>query len=223
MSSELQTDDPTTGETWSVPQTTGQPAVPPMEPPVLDDETWEEAAPPRALRLRLVTAGLLTLGLLAGGFWIGAVVQRHDGTSSTTAATGRGAFARLGGEGASAFAGFGGEGGAGGAGATEAGVTRGTVIAVSGSTVDVSDTAGNVVKVTIGPSTTVSRTAVGAPGNLTVGDTVTVRGTTGAGGVVTASSITATAQGVASTAGGGFGGGGFGGGAGGFGGGAAAG
>ncbi len=73
------------------------------------------------------------------------------------------------------------------------------------------DAAGNLVKVAVGPTATVTRTAKSSLTGLQTGDTVVVQGTTGAGGTVTATSVRATAQGVsagtgARAAGGGGGG-----------------
>ena len=69
---------------------------------------------------------------------------------------------------------------------------------------------GSLVKVTLTPSTTITRNAKASATDLLPGDDVTVQGATSANGsTVTASSIAATGPGVSAAGGGG--GGGFGG------------
>lgn len=181
----------------------------------LEDEDWMAVQAPRGVRLRIPTLVLLALLVAAGAFWGGAVAQRHQGSTSTVSAlasrlrAGGFPFGGAGGAGAGA-------GGFGGA-TTVAPAAEGTVTDVQGTTVYLTNAAGNLVKVIIGPTTTVSRTGIGAPGALQIGDTAIVRGTAGSDGTVAATSITATASGVSATAGTGAGlagGTGFGGGAG---------
>ncbi|HET9690038.1 MAG TPA: hypothetical protein VFP61_02725 [Acidimicrobiales bacterium] len=211
--------DPIDPTDWSPP---GPGPLDGLDPPVADPapelEEWLVDDPPRGVRLPWVTAVLLAVAVLAAGFWVGAAVQRRDGTSSGGVATAASRFAALrAGSATAAAGGASGARGAPGAGPATAGagLVRGTVTDVEGSTLYLTDATGALVKVVIGPTTTVSRTAVGAPGALTVGDTATVRGTTGAGGVVTAASVVAVASGVtAGGFGGGFGGAGAGGGGG---------
>jgi tripartite-type tricarboxylate transporter receptor subunit TctC len=73
---------------------------------------------------------------------------------------------------------------------------------------DISDSSGNIVKITVGPSATVTRTAKSSVSGLQVGDTVTVTGSSGAGGTINATAVRATAQGTTAGGGGfpGFGG-----------------
>ncbi len=78
----------------------------------------------------------------------------------------------------------------------------GTVTEIKGSTLYVTNSSGNLVEVTLTPSTTVTRDAKTIWLGLTPGDTVVVQGTTAKNGTVTAASISATAEGVTS----GFGG-----------------
>ena len=164
------------------------------------DDDWVTATNTgRAVRVRLMTGGLVLLAVLAGGFWGGVVAEKHHGTGSnaTTTAAGRfGAAAR-----AAAAAGAGGftvGGGAGGA------FTTGTVIDVQGNELDISDSSGNIIKVKVGPSTSVTRTSKSSLSGLQIGDTVIVTGPAGSGGTVSATAVRATAQG---TTAGGFGGG----------------
>lgn len=187
--------------------------APPAAAPLLgeeDEDDWMALPPARGVRVRVPTAVLLALGLAAGGFWAGAVVQRHDGSSASSGTSALAARLRAGGFARSGASGAGGLG-AGGLGAA----TRGTVIDVAGPVVALTDSSTSAIdKFRIGPSTTVTRTGDGAPGSLQIGDTVIVRGTAGAGGVIAATSVVATAAGVtAAGAGGAAGGAGFAGGA----------
>ena len=144
-------------------------------------------------------AVLLVLLIAGGGIWGGAALQRSQGSSSSAGslasslasrfAAGRGRRHR-------APRGRGGFGGASTAAAT------GTVTEVKGSTLYVTNASGNLVEVTLTPSTTVTRNAKTALSGLAPGDTVVVQGTKAKSGTVTASSVAATAQGVT----GGFGG-----------------
>ncbi len=81
---------------------------------------------------------------------------------------------------------------------------------VIGKTLYVTSTSGSLVKVTLAPSTAITRNSKSTLSNLKVGDSVVVSGVKAGNGQLTASSISATAAGV--SAGGGlaglFGGGG---------------
>ncbi len=104
--------------------------------------------------------------------------------------------------GAAGAAGFGGFGGFG----ELHGQATGTISVVDGQTLYVLSAAGSLVKVTLTPSTTITRNATAAPDDLRPGDTVVVQGSTSANGNVSATSIAATAPGISSTGGRGFGG-----------------
>lgn len=78
---------------------------------------------------------------------------------------------------------------------------------MQGDVVDISDSSGNLVKVTVGSSAVVTRTESSPVSGLKVGDSVIVTGTTAAGGSLNATAVRASAPGV--TTGSGFGGGGF--------------
>ncbi|BFV58141.1 hypothetical protein KCMC57_up32450 [Kitasatospora sp. CMC57] len=92
-----------------------------------------------------------------------------------------------------------------GTGGNQPGFTRGTVKAVDGSTVYLTDANGNTVKVTTTDATKVQLAKEGTAADLQPGQTVTVVGTPDASGGYAASQLT---EGAAV---GGFGGGGFGG------------
>ena len=174
------------------------------EPPDTRDISAELSAPPRP-RLPWLTL-LLSGGLVAGlAFAGGALVEKNQapGSSSATAAH----------PGARPVA----------AGAGQhrparrvrwrpgrrrqrpgaaAGLTIGTVKLVDGSTIYVTDTQGNVVKVTTAGSTQVTEAKNGKVSDLQPGQTVTVRGSQNASGDVAATTVT---QGGASGFGGGRG------------------
>ena len=142
---------------------------------------------------------LLVLLIAGGGIWGGAALQRSQGSTSGSSSIASAFASRLAagrGSGTSGARGFGG--------ASSAAAT-GTVTEVKGSTLYVTNASGNLVEVTLTPSTTVTRNAKTTLSGLAPGDTVVVQGTTSKGGTVTAASVAATAQGVTSGFGG-FGG-----------------
>lgn len=160
------------------------------------DDEWQTADNTgRVLRVRAVTGALLALVVLAGGFWGGVVAEKHHGSGSSASASlaSRFAAARAAGSGAAG----GGTSFAGGG----AGATTGTVIDVQGDVIDISDSSGNIVKVMVGPSTSVTRTAKSSVSGVQVGDTLIATGTTGSGGIVSATSVRASAPGVAASSG----------------------
>lgn len=170
-----------------------------------DDEWVTPANSGRAVRVRLLTGGLVLLLVLAGGFWGGVVAEKHHGSGSSSAASALasrfGASRASGvGAGAAGFGGFGSGTGTNGGGT----LTTGTVIDVQGNVIDISDASGNIVKVQVGPSTNVTRTAKSTSAGIQIGDTVVVTGSPGSGGTVSAGAVRASAQGV--SAGGGLGG-----------------
>jgi hypothetical protein len=175
-----------------------------------ETEAWPEQATKKGLRATWPITVLLAVLLVIGGVGLGAYLQRSH--STTTSATGRAAFAGFGGAGAAAGGAGAAAGGLGGA-AASTDVTSGTVTDIIGNTVYVTNSSGNLVKVTVSSTTTVDRNAASSISGLKPGDTVTVQGPTEKNGSVSAASISATAKGVTVTGGGGFGG--FGGGGGG--------
>jgi Domain of unknown function (DUF5666) len=175
--------------------------------PKSEPEEWPAHGPAKGFRVNWLTAVLVVLLIAGGGIWGGAELQKHDGSSSTSGTSafasalasrfgaGRGTTGRgTGGTGgASRFGGATGAG-AGGSGAA----ATGTVTEVQGSTLYVTNAAGNLVEVKLSPTTTVTRDAKTTPGDLVPGDTVIVEGTTAKNGTVSASSVSATAEGVTS-------------------------
>ncbi|HTT86063.1 MAG TPA: DUF5666 domain-containing protein [Acidimicrobiales bacterium] len=167
-----------------------------------DDDAWPQRGPRKGIRMSVPTVVMLALLVAAGGVWGGAALQRSQGSSSgssslsSLASLFRGARGGATGTGGAAGTGL-------GAGAFGAAAT-GTVTEVSGSTLYVTNSSGDLVKVTVSPTTPVDRNAKSSLGALQVGDTVVVRGTKQGNGSVSATSVSATASGV--TAGGGFGG-----------------
>jgi hypothetical protein len=155
------------------------------------DEEWPDRGPRKGIRMSVPTVVLLGLLLAAGGIWGGAALQRNEGTSSGTTGTAS-SLASLFRSRATGTGGF-----TGGFGATTAAAT-GTVTEVSGTTLYVTNDSGALVKVTVGPSATVTRDAKVALGSLQLGDTVVVDGTKASNGSVTATSVSATGAGVTS-------------------------
>lgn len=167
------------------------------------DDEWSSGPVRSGLRLRAPTAVLIGLLVLAGGFWGGALAQKHHGSSSSSSALSALAsrFAAAGGTTGTGATGFSGASGA---------ATSGIVTGVQGQTLYVTDASGALVKVNVGPSTTISRTAKSSLAGLQTGDTVIVTGTKSSNGTVTATAVRATGAGVTTSTG--FGGTGFGGG-----------
>ncbi|MFJ9953645.1 hypothetical protein [Kitasatospora sp. NPDC091207] len=174
------------------------------------DVAAELAAPPRR-RLpwpTLVLAGaVIATAAFAGGVWYqqdhgsaGSGKASAAGQQPRSAASGFGGGqngTRRGGQGA----GQGGQG-TGGQGA-QGGFTRGTVKAVDGTTVYLTDANGNTVKVTTGDATKVQLNKEGKVTDLQPGQSVTVVGTPAADGGYAATQLV---EGAAGFGGGGFGG-----------------
>jgi uncharacterized membrane protein YgcG len=169
---------------------------------------------PRLVRRRLpmATLALALLAFGAVGFLVGVKVEKSKLPASNAAATSGSRLAALGG-GPTATASANPSGAAAPTGTGSNANIVGTVTVVDGTTLYVTDTAGNTVKVTTNTGTTVTKTVTGAVKDLAPGQTVVIRGVQSSVGVYAAQSVT---QGLPT---GGFGGGGFGGGGGGFGGG----
>ena len=157
----------------------------------------DEFAPHRRERLGKWTALLAILVIAGGGFLAGVYVQKARPAAATTSRVSFGA-------GAAGGAGGGvGRGAGAGSGGTRSGATAGAaapttadaagpavigqVVKVSGDTLVVQNLGGKQVTVTLSPDTTVSKTA--STTDLAPGQTVTVGGTTGADGTVTATTV----------------------------------
>lgn len=168
------------------------------EPPDARDISAELAAPPRR-KLPWLTLALCGGVIAALSFAGGALVEKNSAPAAS-ARTGGNPFAGFSRSGGAAGGGTGGLGG----GATGAGgATTGTVKLVDGSTVYLTDSSGNVVKVTTGASTKVDVTKTGKLSDLQPGQTVTVRGSTDTSGNLAATTVT---EGGSTFGGGGFGG-----------------
>jgi hypothetical protein len=155
----------------------------------------ERAAPKRWWNRGTVV--LAALVLLTGGFVGGVQVQKHWGTapspSGFPARFNAGAGAGRYGSGGAARGGAGTGPGAQGTGRGDAAAssgTSGTVKLVDGSTIYVQTQDGNVVTVNTGGKTTVSAASKSSLKSIKAGQHVTVQGTTGSDGTVTATSVT---------------------------------
>ena len=157
------------GPTTGVPST-GSGELP-WETSTTDDDEWPDRGPRKGIRLSVPTVVLVGLLIAAGGIWGGAALQRSHGTSSSSSSAASSFASLFGGRGAGSTGGATGVPGALGAAAT------GTVTEVSGSTLYVTNSSGDLVKVTVNPSATVTRNAKSSLGSLVVGDTVVVQGT----------------------------------------------
>jgi hypothetical protein len=168
------------------------------------DDEWPVEPPKRNLKLRIPTAALVGLLILAGGFWGGAVAEKHHSGSSSSGNSALAALAQRfagGGTGATGARGAGGAGGTGGTGFFGAGgaggsATTGLVTGVQGNTLYVTDSSGALIKVTVAPSVAITRTASTPLTGLQTGDTVVVSGTKAANGTITATSVRDVARGT---------------------------
>ncbi|WP_051829748.1 MULTISPECIES: DUF5666 domain-containing protein [Streptomyces] len=181
-------------------------------PPDARDVSAELAAPPRRKLpwISLVLAGgVIATSAFAGGVWYQQNNGDTGGKSSRPAAAAGAQRQGAGGGGYGQGAGGqngrrGGQGAGQGSGAGQGGqpgFARGTVKAVDGSTVYLTDANGNTVKITTGYATKVQLNKEGKVADLQPGQTVTVVGTPDANGGYTASQL------VEGSAAGGFGGG----------------
>jgi hypothetical protein len=172
--------------------------------PEVEGDEWPTKTRRSSLRLRMPTAVLIVLLLAGVGVWAGSLLQKHYGSSSSSAAASSSPFGGRGfaGRGAGNFANFGRGNfpGFGGAGASTGQGTSGTVTLVRGDVVWVTTSTGGLVKVTIGKSTTVTRTAVGNTKGLQLGDSVVVIGSK-KNGAVAATIVRATQKGLSTSSG----------------------
>lgn len=165
----------------------------------LTDLDWPAETTKTSLRLAKPTAILIGLLLLAAGFWGGIMLQKNEGSSSSSGFPNLSAVrsALSGATGASSPFG------------SSSNSTVGTVTDIIGNTLYVTDSSGSLVKVTLSSSTSVSRNAKASLSALRPGDSVIVSGVKTSKGQMTASSISATQAGISSgLPSGGFGGGG---------------
>lgn len=122
---------------------------------------------------RWITPVLVLVAALAIGIFGGVMIGHSTATAATSGAP-TGNFT-------------GGPGGAGGAGS---GFTAGTIVSVDGSTITLKTTDGSTVKVTTKSDTSVTTTSTSKVTDLAAGDTISVVGTTGSDGSVTATRVT---------------------------------
>ncbi|HEV3046322.1 MAG TPA: hypothetical protein VGY13_03080 [Solirubrobacteraceae bacterium] len=183
------------------------------EPAAPDRDQWFEETEelPHRPRRRLLGAmaggnplalALLAVLLIACGFIGGVLVEKGEGSSTGSSAAGASGlaarFRALRGAGAgTGSTGSGSTGGSSSLGA--AGFTRptaGTVAYLDGSTLYVTNAEGNTVKVSTSAATSVTKTVKSSVGAVHPGETVTVVGSTGASGSVSAESISVGASGA---------------------------
>jgi hypothetical protein len=168
-----------------------------------DEWPQEHEELPRRPRRRLLGTGgspaflaLLGVLLIACGFIGGVLVEKGEtssgrGTGSGAAASLASRFRALRGGAGAAFAGAG-AGTSTGAAGSSTGFTRptsGTVAYLAGRTLYVTNAEGNTVKVTTSAATSVTKTVNASVRGIHPGETVTVTGTTGTHGAVSAESI----------------------------------
>jgi hypothetical protein len=186
---------PTTGVGTGAATSPGPSGAPTGDENDSGDE-WPDRGPRKGFRMSVPTVVLIGLLIAAGGIWGGAALQRSQGASSGTSSAISSLASLFGGRGTTGAGAF-----TGGAGAFGSAAATGTVTEVTGSTLYVTNASGDLVKVTVGPSATVTRDAASSLGALQVGDTVIVQGTKASNGTVTASSVAATGAGVTSRTG----------------------
>jgi len=163
-------------------------AVPPIPPSEDGDEPEFQPRPRR--RAHALTYVLAALVIAVAGFVGGVLVQKHHGGSSTSS-SGSGLAARFGRTGGAGTGGGGGgasgfRGGGGGFGGAEIGQVK----LVDGANVYITDTSGNVVKVSTNAASQIEKTTASTVKQIAPGDTVLVRGTQNADGSYTATSVT---------------------------------
>ncbi len=162
------------------------------------DEPETEAPLPRRTRRQFFNRRTAALGALvtcAIGFYAGIRVEKSQLSSSSSGLTlGSGTGARAGRGGGAGLAAVFGRGGAPGApgatGAGGAGASFGTVAAVNGKTIDLTDSSGNTVKVKVTSATKITKTQSASRHAIRPGDTIIVTGVSGSGATTNAATIT---------------------------------
>jgi hypothetical protein len=166
-----------------------------LETDPLDDDPFDDDLAAQLARRASRPPTRLTLGLggvvlVVAGFIGGVLVEKgrptnSSGNNNTPSISGTGFPGRFGGG-----AGGNGSGGAGGQGA--ASTITGTVKFVDGTTVYITTSDGQTVTVKTNSTTTVQSQQTLNLSDLAVGATVSVRGSTGSDGTVTATQVTTT-------------------------------
>jgi hypothetical protein len=152
-----------------------------------------------------IPLALLGVLLIAGGFIGGVQVQKGASSSGSSGGAGAGlpsGFAALRGGGTSSTGTSSGKSSAGGSSGGFPGTgtggsrpTTGTVAYLAGSTLYVTNSEGSTVKVHTSGATSVTKTVKTKVKGIYPGETVTVTGTTGSGGTVSAESISVGSSG----------------------------
>jgi hypothetical protein len=174
------------------------------------DDELDDDIPGRPRRNLFNRWSALLFALILGGigFYVGIRVEKNQlASSSSTGAAGAfsrfaalrgsssgatsGARASLFGSGSGRSGGFAGAGGGGLAAAFGGGdATIGTVSSVNGNTIYITETSsGNTVKVKLTPSTKITKTETVGKGKVYPGDSTVIEGVKGAGGTITATSL----------------------------------
>ncbi|HUA43585.1 MAG TPA: hypothetical protein VMA77_00045 [Solirubrobacteraceae bacterium] len=184
-----------------------------------DEEAGQDYELPRRPRRQWFnrwTAGGLALLLGAIGFYVGVRVEKNQLSNSTTTSAFSsalaGAASRTGGtSGTSAASRTGGAGGAGAfrslfagggfTGAGGAGATAGTVSSVNGDSLYITESSGNMVKVTVSSATKVTKSQTVGKDAVRPGDTVVVTGAKSSDGSVSAATVSDTGVSAAAAAG----------------------
>jgi hypothetical protein len=171
-------------------------------PPLTDDLAAALAARPPKAKLPRVTLALSAAVLICVGFIGGVAIEKNNAGSGTGRGGAFNTSAFTGGRGgAGGFGGgFGGTGtgtGTGtGSGTSAAGnAITGTITVVSGNTLYVTSASGTVYTVTLSGTTTIAVAQSGTAADLKAGQSVTIAGTAGTNGDVTATSVTAKPSG----------------------------
>lgn len=166
------------------------------------EQDWEQPeqepamtpARPRRRFFNRKSAALAALLTCAAGFYAGISVEKGQlastAAAATTSAPGTAAGTTATGAGAGGgFAGRFGGAGAGGAGGAGGNASLGTISSVNGSTIYLTDTTGNTVKVTLSPSTKLTKSLGVSKGALHPGDSVVIQGVKSSSGTVVATSV----------------------------------
>jgi hypothetical protein len=172
----------------------------PQEEPAMEwsDEPAELPRRPRRRLLSPASLALLAVLLTACGFIGGVLVEKHQASSGSSAggaaagAASRLAALRGGGSGAGAAASPSG-GASGGGAALPNRPVAGQVAYISGSSLYLTTSEGDTVKVMTSPGTSVTRSVKASLKGIHPGEAVTVTGTAASGGAISAESIRAGA------------------------------
>jgi hypothetical protein len=160
------------------------------------EEPEELPRRPRRHVLSPVPLALLGVLLIAAGFVGGVLVEKGQGSSSSSSGSAAGLASRLAAlRGGSAGSGSGTTPGAPSSNPGFSRPTAGTVAYLSGGTLYVTDSEGNTVKVNTSAGTSVTKTVKSTVSAIHPGETVTVTGASRAGGAVSAELISVGSSG----------------------------